>query len=223
MDGRSRLAASLALAGGVAAAAGSFLPWVEFSAGPISERATGISGWEGKATLLASIVVIVAAVRVFVGADGAPSRLRASALMAGLAACGVCLYTAVTARDQLLDAAEADVPRAVVQNALDAGLLQLTWTAGFFVVIGGGALAIAAALVPSADRSPGQAGVGRGLDEWAAIRPSAGTGPTSPTAGSWGGEPATTPPAGPGPWADAATPPRPGTPPRPDVDPDAPS
>ena len=42
----------LALAGGVLAVVGSFLSWAEVSAGPFTEQATGIDGWEGKAALV---------------------------------------------------------------------------------------------------------------------------------------------------------------------------
>jgi hypothetical protein len=180
---------------------GSFLPWVEFSAGPIREQATGISGWEGKATLLASIVVVIAAARVLTG--GAPSRLRRSAAIGGLVAMGVGLYTAITAREQLLDAAEADLSRAAVQDALDSGLLELSLAVGLFVVIVGGALAALAAALPIDASQAAPASSGRGLTGWSAA-------PSEPT--SWGDPPAAPPATSP--WAP---------PPRPDLEPDPPS
>jgi hypothetical protein len=62
-----------------------------------------------------------AGVRVFTGGSDALSRLRVSSLVAGLVASGVGLYTAVTAEQQLLDAAEAEPQGA----RLGLGLLEL--------------------------------------------------------------------------------------------------
>lgn len=206
MSGRATFAASMALAGGVAAGVGSFLPWVEFSAGPISEQATGISGWEGKATLIASVVVIVAATRVFMGGADASSRLRGSSSVGGLVAVGVGLYTAITAREQLLDAAEADLSRVVVQDALDSGLLELSLAIGLFVVIAGGALSVLAAVVPAGPSEIVRSPSGRGLTGWSTVPPE--------PAASRGDPPAASPHVSGGPWA---------TPPRPDVEPNPPS
>jgi len=170
--GRATLAASLTLAGGVAAGVGSFLTWAQISAGPVSETATGISGWEGKATLIAGIVMIAAAVRVFTGSVDALARLRPSAFVGGLVAAGVGVYTALTAKEQLLDAAQAQLPRSVVQDALDTGLLQLTLSIGLYVVIAGGALGVLGALASlGARRAEASAGAGSGLTGWAASPP----------------------------------------------------
>lgn len=194
MGGRATLAASLTLSGGVAAGVGSFLPWAEISAGPVSEQATGISGWEGKATLIAAIVLIVAAVRVFRDAPDAIARLRPSAIVGGLVAIGVGTYTALTAREQLLDAAEAELSRSVVEEALESGLLQLSLMLGLYVVIAGGALGILGAVLSFGVRRPETSPTVSGLTGWAA--------PTPP--------PAPPPSARPSPWA---------TPPRPDGEP----
>ena len=201
MSGRETIAASLALAGGVAAGVGSFLPWVEFSAGPISEQATGVSGWEGKATLIASIVVVVAAARAFAGGS---SRLRPTASIGGLVAIGVGTYTAVTAREQLLDAAEGELPRVAVQDALDSGLLELSLAVGIFIVIVGGALCVLGGLLSfDAPQTP-RDGSGRGLTGWSTLPPEPAT--------SWSDAPP--PAAAPSPWA---------TPPRPDAEPEPPT
>jgi hypothetical protein len=171
LRGRSTLAASLALAGGVAAGVGSFLTWAEISAGPLTERASGVSGWEGKATLVAALVMITGAVRVFIGAYDALDRMRPSALIGGLVAAGVGTYTALTAKDQLLDAAQSELPRSVVQEALDSGLLVLSISVGLWVVIAGGALGVLAAIV-SSDGSRGRLpGSGGGLTGWSAPVP----------------------------------------------------
>lgn len=184
MRGRPILAASLTLAGGVAAGLGSFLAWAEISAGPFSERPSGISGWEGKATLIAGVVMVAAAVRVFVGSTDALGRLRPSAILGGLVAAGVGVYTAVTAEGQLLDSAAAELSRAVVQDALDSGLLRLSISIGVYVVVAGGALAIAGALASWGIREADGSGSGPGLTGWAASPPS--TSPTQPPpSSSW--------------------------------------
>jgi hypothetical protein len=201
MTGRATLAASLTLAGGVAAGVGSLMTWAEISAGPISEHASGISGWEGKATMIAGIVLVVAAIRVFTGATDALPRLRPSAFVGGLVAATVGLYTAMTAKEQLLDAAEADLSRSVVQDALDSGLLQLSISLGLYVVIAGGGLGILGALSSLGAREPAVAGRGAGLTGWAtSSHPPAAT-PVTPQRGT-------------SPWA---------VPPRPDAGSDPPA
>ena len=171
MRGRTTLAASLALAGGVAAGVGSFLVWAEISAGPFSERATGIHGWEGKATLIAGIVMAAAGIRVFLGAADAISRLRVRAAIGGLVAAGVGIYTALTAREQLVDAGAATVPRAELEQALETGLLKFALGFGLYVVIAGGIQGVLAALVAMCARDDTPAPSGRGLTGWAVEPP----------------------------------------------------
>jgi hypothetical protein len=147
MGGRAVVAGVLSLAGGVAAVVGSFLPWAEVSAGPFTEQAKGIDGWEGKAAIVAGIVMIVAGARVVAGSHGALTRMRPGAAIGGLVAFGVGVYTAITAREQLLDAAQGQLPRSEVERALDSGLLELSIAIGLVVVIAGGAQGIVAALL----------------------------------------------------------------------------
>jgi hypothetical protein len=167
MNGRASVAGVLALVGGVAAVVGSFLPWAEISAGPFSEQARGIDGWEGKAAIVAGIVMIVAGARVVAGSERAVTRLRPGAAIGGLVAFGVGLYTALTAREQLLDAAQGQLPRAEVERALDSGLLELSIAIGLIVVIAGGAQGILAALLTIGISEPASPGVsGAGLRGW---------------------------------------------------------
>jgi len=202
MEGRSIIAASLALAGGVTAAIGSFLSWAEVSAGPVTERASGVSGWEGKATLIAAAVMIVASFRVFTGGFDALSSLRPAAFVGGLVAVGVGSHTALTAKDQLLDAAASDLPLSVVRDALDSGLLQLSLSVGLYAVIVGGALGMLGTLVSVGHREIRPAGSGSGLTGWSASAP-----PTAASqAVSPGLPPLAPPPSSTSPWA---TPPRP--------------
>jgi hypothetical protein len=168
MSRRAAVAGVLALVGGVAAVVGSFLPWAEISAGPFAQQARGIDGWEGKAAIVAGIVMIVAGARVVAGSDRAVARMRTGAAIGGLVAFGVGLYTALTAREQLLDAAQGQLPRAEVERALDTGLLELSIAIGLIVVIAGGAQGIVAALLSigvSASSAP-TASSGAGLRGW---------------------------------------------------------
>src|SRR4029453_10704937 len=61
-----------------------------------------------------------------------------SATIGGLVAVGVGLYTVLTIRDQLVEAAATQLSRAEVERALDSGLLGLTIGIGFYLVISGG-------------------------------------------------------------------------------------
>ena len=169
MRGRIILAGSLALAGGLTAAIGSFLPWAEVSAGPFSERASGIAGWEGKVTVLAGISMLLAGVGVFRERTDAMSRIRTRALLGGLVATGVGIYTAVTSEDQLIDAAVgSDLTPVDVADALESGLLVLSLEVGLYLVLAGGALGIVAAMLAFTVRPPAPTVSGSGLTGWAA-------------------------------------------------------
>jgi len=177
MERRAAVAGVLALVGGLAAVIGSFLPWAEISAGPFTEQAKGIDGWEGKAAIVAGIVMIAAGARVVLGSHQAIMRMRPGAAIGGVVALGVGLYTALTAREQLLDAAQGQLPRAEVEAALDSGLLELSIAIGLIIVIAGGAQGILAALLTIGATRPAPAAPtsGAGLRGWAA-------GPQAPSA-----------------------------------------
>ena len=190
MDRRASVAGVLALVGGVAAVVGSFMPWAEISAGPFTEQAKGIDGWEGKAAVVAGLVMIVAGARAVAGSHQAIARMRPGAAIGGLVALGVGLYTAVTARDQLLDAAQGELPRATVERALDSGLLELSIAIGLIVVVAGGAQGILAALLSIGVSEPAPPPAsGGGLRGWSNDRSSGASGPP-PGAGA----PASPPP-----------------------------
>lgn len=169
MHGRAVAAGTLALAGGVVAVLGSFLAWVEISAGPFSERAIGIDGWEGKVTIVGGVIMLAAGARVFAGSDRAVARLRLGAAIGGLVAAGIGFYTALTARDQLLDAVSTELPRAEAEHALDAGLLQVSIAVGLYLVIAGGVQGILAAAVTLGVRDRAPTASGAGLRGWSAI------------------------------------------------------
>jgi hypothetical protein len=169
MQGRAVLAGALALAGGVLAVVGSFLAWAEISAGPFTEQAKGVDGWEGKATIVAGAVMVAAGIRVLTGSHQAMARLRPSAAIGGLVAVGVGLYTVLTIRDQLVEAAATELPRAEVERALDSGLLGLTIGIGLYLVIAGGVQGIVAALLALGSRGEPAASSGAGLRGWSSL------------------------------------------------------
>jgi len=182
MPGRAVVAGPLALAGGVLAVVGSFLSWADVSAGPFTEQAKGIDGWEGKAAIVAGVVMVAAGVRVLTGSHQAMARLRPSAAIGGLVAVGVGLYTAVTIRDQLVEAAATELPRAEVERALDSGLLELTIGIGLYLVIAGGVQGIVAALVALGSRDEPAASSGAGLRGWSSLGEGAHGNPPTPPA-----------------------------------------
>lgn len=186
MRGRIILAGSLALAGGLTAAIGSFLPWAEVSAGPFSERASGIGGWEGKVAVLAGISMLLAGVGVFRERTDAMSRIRTRALLGGLVATGVGIYTAVTSEDQLIDAAVgSDLTPADVADALESGLLVLSLEVGLYLVLAGGALGIVAAMLAFTVRAPASTVSGSGLTGWAAPAPPSPSAATGASPSPW--------------------------------------
>jgi hypothetical protein len=181
MPGRAVLAGALALAGGVLAVVGSFLAWAEVSAGPFTERAIGVDGWEGKAAIVAGAVMVAAGIRVLAGSHRSMARLRPSAAIGGLVALGVGLYTGLTIRDQLVDTAATALPRAEVERALDSGLLELTIGIGLYLVIAGGIQGVVAALVALGSRDAPAASSGAGLRGWSSLGEGApGIPPTPP-------------------------------------------
>jgi hypothetical protein len=145
---------------------GSFLPWAEISAGPFTEQAKGIDGWEGKAAIIAGAVMVAGGIRVLAGSHQAMARLRPGAAIGGLVAAGVGVYTAVTIRDQLVDAAATELPRVEVERALDNGLLQLSIAIGLYLVIAGGIQGIVAALVALGSRNESVVQSRQGLRGW---------------------------------------------------------
>lgn len=173
------IAAALALAGGVAAMVGSFLPWAEVAAGPFAEQAAGIEGWEGKATLVGGVVIAAAGVRVFLGSDDAISRLRVGAAIGGVATTAIGIFTALTARDQLLDAGGTEVPRAQLEAALEAGVLEFAIGVGLYVAILGGIQGAISALVAWGARDEPATPSRTGLTRWSAPPPPPPPGPGS--------------------------------------------
>jgi hypothetical protein len=181
MPGRAVLAGALALAGGVLAVVGSFLSWAEVSAGPFSEQARGVDGWEGKAAIVSGVVMVAAGIRVLAGSHQAMARLRPSAAIGGLVAVGVGLYTALTVRDQLVETMATKLPRAEVERALDSGLLELTIGIGLYLVIAGGVQGVVATLVALGFREEPSAPSGTGLRGWSSLGERApGIQPTPP-------------------------------------------
>jgi hypothetical protein len=109
-------------------------------------------------------------------------RLRTSAVVGGLLASGVGIYTATTARDQVLDSAAAEMAsqvgigvgqaRATLETAMEQGLLRSSLQVGIWFVIAGGLLGVVSASVLWLHREPDRqmpaARSGSGLLGWTA-------------------------------------------------------
>jgi hypothetical protein len=181
---RRTLPPALALAGGVAAIAGSFIAWAEMSVGPVVRTASGVDGWEGKLAIVGGLAMLVPAVRAFGGGPGALLGLR-GALVGGLLAAGPALYDVFTLNDQFLSAAsEAGIPDAVARDALESGRLVISVAPGLWVVVFAGVLGMVAALL-AVLWAPIPSSSGTGLRGWQApttpiAPPTPGSSPSGP-------------------------------------------
>ncbi len=196
---RAPIGAILAIVGGALLLVGSFLPWAEVSGGGQSVSAKGIDGSDGYITIATGLIALVAGIMLL-----RQSRrvLAILALVAGLIGGGLGLYDALTAKDNVLDAAaeelaptfggSAEQVRVLLDEAIDAGQLSISMSFGIFIVIAGGVLALVGGFLSM-----------RGSDE-------AGAGSTSPATG-FTSAPVTAPSESPA--ATTAPPPVPEAPP----------
>ncbi|MFB3739392.1 MAG: hypothetical protein ACE14W_10585 [Candidatus Velamenicoccus archaeovorus] len=218
------VAAIVVVAGGALAAGGSLLTWASATAGGFSVSARGLDGWEGKLTLAGGAIMLIAGVAALAGSGS--SRLRGSAVIGGLVVAGVGIYTAATAKDQVVDGAAAEIARQLdvplaqardaIRTTIDTGLLSIGLEVGLYLVIVGGVLGAAAAVLAwaSSRREPGASTLGRGIDTgWTMPAPAAPVGAPDPTDPDPTGTPAPIAPPGSNPWATPGTRERPpGTP-----------
>jgi len=148
------VAGILGLAGGALMALGSFLAWAEVSGGGTSVTAKGVDGSDGYITLVAGLVAVVAGVVI---ARGTRRVLAVLMILAGIVGGGIGLYDALTAKDNVLDAAAEELAptfgasaqevRTALDQAIDAGQLSVSISIGLYVVIGGGVLALAGGIL----------------------------------------------------------------------------
>ena len=178
-----RLGAALAVPGGVVIVIGSILSWAKASVTGFSATAKGINGWEGKATILGGVILLIGGIAAL-AAPGARALLRALAIVGGGIAAGVGIHTALTAKDQVIDDAASEIgkqlgipfnqARASVQQAIDQGALKISLEVGLYLVIVGGLVGIAAGLLALARRAPSPplaTPSGAGLTGWTAPAP----------------------------------------------------
>jgi hypothetical protein len=211
----SNAAGSIAVVGGLLAVIGSFLTWANASAGRFAVSAKGIDGWEGKATIVGGIVLLVGGITAFT--RGSPDPLKGLGLLGGSVVAGVGIYTAVTAKDRVIDGAASEIARRLgvtleqartaVSQAVDSGALKIALDTGLYIVIAGGLLGIVAGLLamrskPAAPAMPAAAG-GTGLTGWAAPAAPATPSPT-PTPGGENAPPAPPEPPPPDPGGGPA-------------------
>jgi hypothetical protein len=153
-DTSTPVAGILGLVGGALMALGSFLAWAEVSGGGTSVTAKGVDGSDGYITLVAGLVAVVAGVVI---ARGTGRVLAVAMILAGIVGGGIGLYDALTAKDNVLDAAAEELAptfgvsaqqvRTVLDQAIDAGQLSVSISIGLYVVIGGGVVALAGGIL----------------------------------------------------------------------------
>jgi len=183
-----RLGGALAVLAGVAAVVGSILSWTERSVTGFSATAKGINRWEGKATILGGVILLVGGIGAL-AAPGARALLRATAIVGGGIAAGFGIYAALTAKDQVIDDAASEIgkqlgiplnqARTALQEAIDQGALKISLEVGLYLVIAGGLVGIAVGLLALARRAsspPLATPSGAGLTGWTTPAP-----PVSPS------------------------------------------
>jgi hypothetical protein len=146
---RTPIGPVLAVVGGALLVVGSFLAWAKVSGGGVSVSAKGIDGSDGWVTVIAGAVALAVGIAAMRG----PRRaLAILAILAGLAGGGLGVYDALTAKDSVLDAAAEEIApgfgatpeevRGLLDDAIDAGQLEISLSIGLYIVIAGGALAL---------------------------------------------------------------------------------
>jgi hypothetical protein len=151
------IAALFAIVGGLLTAA-SFLTWASISAAGQRLSVKGTDGSDGYLTLAAGIILILYGVARLIGnAMGTKKAMAAVAIVAGLVASGVTLYEAVNAKQQLLEEAASQVAnkagvsapqaRALLEEAVDTGWVDISLSFSVFVVIAGGVLGVVGGVV----------------------------------------------------------------------------
>ena len=163
---RSGLAGILAVMGGSIAALGSLMEWAQATGLGFRASARGLSGWEGKVTLLAAGLVLFAGLGVLAGSG--VGRLRLPAAFGGLVITGVAVATALTARAQVIEGAARQISRRLnlpleqtrdaVRGTFESGALRIGLATGLYLVVAGGILALGAAAL--AHRAVGRAALG---------------------------------------------------------------
>ena len=176
-------AGALALAGGLVVVIGSFLSWAKASAGAFGVSAKGIDGWEGKATIVGGLLLLVGGITALSRGSGA--TLKRLGLIGGLGAAGVAIYTAVTAKDQVVEGASSAIARqlgipveqarAAVQQAIETGALKIALEIGIYLVIAGGLVGLVAGVIAFVSSEPAPAmpvaAGGAGLTGWSVPAP----------------------------------------------------
>jgi hypothetical protein len=177
------MVALFAIVGGALAAVGSFLAWASVSAAGQQVSAKGTDGSDGYITLVAGIILILYGVARLTGnAMGTKKAMAVIAIVAGLVAGGVAVYDAVTAKERVLDEAASQVAssagvsktaaRALLDQAVASGQVNISLSFGIFVVIAGGVLGLAGGVM----------GLGSSTGSAPAMLDMGPTGPSTPPA-----------------------------------------
>jgi hypothetical protein len=150
---RGSVAGILTLVGGALTALGSFLSWARVDAAGASISARGTDGWDGYATAVCGIVLILYGIGRMTGAAvGARRAFGAIAVGAGLIGGGVALYDASVAKREIVDQAAAAIgdragipttqARGLLDAAISSGQVTISLALGIYVVMIGGGLGV---------------------------------------------------------------------------------
>jgi hypothetical protein len=178
----------IAVVGGLLAVIGSFLTWVHASYGRFAVSVKGVDRWQGKATMVLGVLLLVAGITAFTKGFSDPTRRRGlfgGVVVVGVGIAGVAIYAALIAKDRVIDAAAGlivrrlgvplDQARTAAKQAVNSGVLKIALDIGLYMVIAGGVLGIVAGLLamgskPAAPAMPAPASE-MGLRGWAAQAP----------------------------------------------------
>jgi hypothetical protein len=155
--------ALLSLVGGIMLLGGSFADWFgAASLGVAALSASGIAGWEGKLTAACGGVAILLGTLLIARRIRAVSRALTVLAATGALAVIVAASAVATAREHLADAGASRLVRAsgvdpdrasaIAAATLRRSGISVSIEAGAFLVLGGGALVVAAGAIPLAAR-----------------------------------------------------------------------
>jgi hypothetical protein len=176
--------------GGALLAVGSFLAWAEVSGGGTSVTAKGVDGSDGYITLAAGAVALLVGIAMMT--RQARRMLAVLVVLAGIVGGGIGLYDALTAKDSVLDAAaeelassfgaSAEQVRVALDQAIDAGQLNVSISIGLYVVIAGGVVALIGGIFGlRGSAAEPAATAGRFASAPPAVATEGGTAPPAPT------------------------------------------
>jgi hypothetical protein len=162
-DGRTRLAAILAVIGGVIAIISVFITAFRITGQGANTTEKLINDWEGKVALVTGAVMVLGGALIWFSSRGqARTRVGMAISVASLVAIGTAIYAIAVFKNQALDAlaeafgqaqgAPASVVRPQLVQAVNAGALKLSPKLGVPILIVGAVVALIGGILALARR-----------------------------------------------------------------------